>query len=157
MAKGTPATLAVAAAGVPFDLFEYSYDPNAAHVGLAAAEALGEPAARVFKTLMIETDGKPVCVLLPSDREVAMKRIAAVAGARSASMMPVPDAERVTGYRVGGISPFGQKRVAPIYVDGSALALPYMCVNGGRRGLQLRLLPTDLIAALRATPADITG
>jgi Cys-tRNA(Pro)/Cys-tRNA(Cys) deacylase len=153
MAKGTPATAAIARAGVPFDLAEYDYDPAADSVGLAAAGALGEPPARVFKTLMIEADGKPVCAVLPSDREVAMKRLAAAIGAKAAKMMPVPAAERMTGYKVGGISPFGQRRTVPTLVEQAALGEPYLYVNGGRRGLQIRLAPADLVAALNATMA----
>jgi Cys-tRNA(Pro)/Cys-tRNA(Cys) deacylase len=157
MAKGTPATAAVAKAGVPFELTEYDYDPAADSVGLAAAEAIGEPPSRVFKTLMIEADGKPVCAVLPSDREVSMKKLAAAAGAKSAKMMPVPAAERLTGYKVGGISPFGQRRAVPTYVEHAVLDEPYLYVNGGRRGLQIRLAPADLASALGATVAGFSA
>jgi Cys-tRNA(Pro)/Cys-tRNA(Cys) deacylase len=157
MAKGTPATAAVARAGIPFTLSEYDYDPAADSVGLAAAEALGEAPARVFKTLMIEADGKPLCAVLPSDREVSMKRLAAAIGAKAAKMMPVLAAERLTGYKVGGISPFGQRRAVPIYVEAAAADQPYLYVNGGRRGLQIRLAPADLVTALGATLAGFAA
>ncbi len=157
MAKGTPATVATARAGIPFDLVEYDYDPAADSVGLAAAEAIGEPPARVFKTLLIEADGKPVCAVLPSDREVSMKRIAAAAGAKAAKMMPVPAAERLTGYKVGGISPFGQRKPVPTFVEQAAAGEAYVYVNGGRRGLQMRLAPADLLHGAGATLAGFAA
>jgi len=157
MAKGTPATVAVARLGCPFALIEYNYDPAADSVGLAAAEALGEPASRVFKTLLIEADGKPVCAVLPSDRAVSMKRIAAAAGAKAAKMMPVPAAERLTGYKVGGISPFGQRKAVPTFVEEAAAGEPYLFVNGGRRGLQMRMAPGDLVRGLGATVAGFAA
>ncbi|HQP19986.1 MAG TPA: YbaK/EbsC family protein, partial [Phenylobacterium sp.] len=113
MAKTTPATLALQKAGVAFDLHAYDYDPDAPRVGLQAAEALGADPARVLKTLMAEVDGKPVCAVLASDQEVAMKRLAAVFGGKSAAMMKPADAERITGFKVGGVSPFGQKKRCP--------------------------------------------
>jgi Cys-tRNA(Pro)/Cys-tRNA(Cys) deacylase len=157
MAKGTPATVAAAKAGIPFELFEYEYDPDADSVGLAAAEALGEPPSRVFKTLLIEADGKPVCAVLPSDREVSMKRIAIAAGAKSARMMPVPAAERLTGYKVGGISPFGQRKVVPTFVEEAATGEAHVFVNGGRRGLQMKVAADDLARALGATIAGFAA
>jgi Cys-tRNA(Pro)/Cys-tRNA(Cys) deacylase len=157
MAKGTPATVAAAKAGVPFELVEYEYDPDAESVGLAAAAALGEPPSRVFKTLLIEADGKPVCAVLPSDREASMKRIAAAAGAKSAKMMPVPAAERLTGYKVGGISPFGQMRAVPTFLEEAALAEAEVYVNGGQRGLQIRLDPHRIVALLNAGTATLVA
>ncbi|WP_454884590.1 Cys-tRNA(Pro) deacylase [Sphingomonas oryzagri] len=157
MAKGTPATVAAARAGIPFDLVEYDYDPDADSVGLAAAEAIGEPPSRVFKTLMIEADGRPVCAVLPSDHEVSMKRIAAAAGAKAAKMMPVPAAERLTGYKVGGISPFGQRKTVPTIVEEAATSEPYLYVNGGRRGLQMKLSLVDLRETLGATLAGFAA
>jgi Cys-tRNA(Pro)/Cys-tRNA(Cys) deacylase len=156
MAKTTPATLALARAGVAFDLHAYDYDPDAPRVGLQAAEALGADPARVLKTLMALVDGKPVCAVLASDQEVAMKRLAAVFGGKSAAMMKPADAERITGFKVGGVSPFGQKKRAPTVVDEAALAHPRVFVNAGQRGLQAELSPTDLVAALDARVAAIT-
>src|SRR5215467_10587487 len=113
MSKVTPATRALAAAGVAFTVHNYDYDPDAESIGLQAAAALGEDPARVLKTLMALVDGKPVCVVVPSDQEVSMKKLAAAFGGKSASMMKAPDAERLTGFVVGGISPFGQKKAVP--------------------------------------------
>src|SRR5262245_58535872 len=113
MARGTPAILALQRAGVAFVLHEYTYDPEAEHIGLQAAAALGVAPARLLKTLMVRADGI-VCALVPSDRELSLKRLAAAAGVRAAAMLPAAEAERLTGYHVGGISPFGQKRRVPV-------------------------------------------
>lgn len=156
MAKTTPATLALDKAGVAYGLHTYAYDPDAPRVGLQAAESLGVAPERVLKTLMAEVDGKPVCAVLASDQEVAMKRLAAVFGGKSAQMMRPADAERVTGFKVGGVSPFGQKRRAPTVLDEAALLHDKVFVNAGQRGLQAELAPDDLIAALDAKVAAIT-
>jgi len=157
MAQTTPATLALRAQAIAFDLASYDYDPSAERIGLQAAEALGEDPARVLKTLIAKVDGKPVCLVLPSDREASMKKVAAAFGGKSAAMMPVPDAERITGYKVGGVSPFGQKRRLPTVVEASALGEPHVYVNGGQRGLQIRLAPSDLVAASMAVSASIVA
>jgi Cys-tRNA(Pro)/Cys-tRNA(Cys) deacylase len=156
MSKTTPATLALDRAGVAYALAAYAYDPKGERVGLQAAEALGVAPGEVLKTLMVRADGEPACVVLASDREVSMKRLAAALGAKSAEMMKPADAERLTGYRVGGVSPFGQKRPAPTVVDADAAALPQAFVNAGQRGLQARLSPADLVRALGATVAAVT-
>ncbi|ESR27398.1 Cys-tRNA(Pro) deacylase [Lutibaculum baratangense] len=150
MSKTTQATLALKRVGVAFTLHTYDYDPDAPSIGLQAAAALGEPPARVLKTLMAEVDGRPVCAVVPSDREVSMKRLAAAFGGKSAQMMRPADAERLTGYHVGGISPFGQRKRVPTALEETAMAEPHVYVNGGQRGLQLRLAPGDLRAALGA-------
>lgn len=157
MAQGTPAVVALRAAGIAFELLEYAYDPDADRVGLQAAAALGESPSRVLKTLIAEVDTRPVCLVLASDREASMKKVALAFGGRRAAMLPVADAERLTGYRVGGVSPFGQKRRLPTVVDAAAAAFDLVCVNGGRRGLQVRLAPADLIALTGAELRDIAG
>jgi Cys-tRNA(Pro)/Cys-tRNA(Cys) deacylase len=155
VSRSTPATLALDRAGVAYTLATYSYDPGTDRIGLQAAEALGATAAEVLKTLIAKADGRPACVLLASDREVSMKKLAAALGAKTAEMAPPADAERITGYRVGGVSPFGQKKRLPTVIDAAAAALAQAYVNGGQRGLQLRLAPRDLIRALEATVAAI--
>jgi Cys-tRNA(Pro)/Cys-tRNA(Cys) deacylase len=155
MAKATPATLALEKAGVAFKLHEYAYDPNAERIGMQAAEALGIEPARLLKTLMVRADGAVLCVLVPSDREVNLKKLAHAAGAKSAAMLGVAEAERITGYHVGGISPFGQKKRVRVFIETSALAFPRIVVNGGRRGLQAELAPDDLMSLLSATAAEI--
>lgn len=155
MAKGTPATIMLEKAGVGFTLHEYDYDPNAARIGLQAAEALGVSPAQLLKTLMAKAGGTIVCVLAPSDRDVSLKKLAAAAGAKDAAMLPPADAERATGYHVGGISPFGQKKRVAYFIDASALAHPTVIVNGGRRGLQIEIAPDELLRLLGAKPADL--
>lgn len=157
MAKTTPATLALRKAGVAFTLHAYDYDPDAGRVGLQAAQSLDADPARVLKTLMAQVDGKPVCAVLASDQEVSMKRLAAVFGGKTAAMMKPADAERLTGYRVGGVSPFGQKRLVPTVVDEAALVHDQVFVNAGQRGLQAQLAPADLVAALQARLALIAS
>ena len=119
MAKGTPATVALDKAGVAFTLHEYDYDPDAARIGMQAAEALGVDPARLLKTLMAKAGSAVVCVLVPSDAEVSLKKLAAAAGAKDAAMLPPAEAERITGYHVGGISPFGQKKRVRVFVEQS--------------------------------------
>lgn len=155
MAKGTPATVALEKAGIAFTLHEYDYDPNAARIGMQAAEALGVSPARLLKSLMAKAGRNVVCVLAPSDRDVSLKKLAAAANAKDAAMLPPAEAERATGYHVGGISPFGQKRRAIYFIDISALAHPTIIVNGGRRGLQIEIAPDALVKLLDAISAEI--
>ncbi len=157
MAQTTPATLALRKLGIAFDLVTYDYDPGAERVGLQAAEAIGEAPHRVLKTLIAQVDGKPVCLVLPSDREASMKKVASAFGGKSAAMMPVPDAERLTGYKVGGVSPFGQKRKLRTVVEAAALTEALVYVNGGQRGLQIHLAPSDLVRASEAIAASIVA
>jgi len=155
MSKSTRATVALIRAQVPFTIHAYEYDPDADHIGLQAAEALGEDPARVLKTLMTLVDAKPVCVIVPSDREVSMKKLAAAVGGKAAQMMKPAEAERITGYLVGGISPFGQKREVPVMIEAQALRHERVYMNGGQRGLQVRLDPNLALAALKARAADL--
>ncbi|CAM5489481.1 Cys-tRNA(Pro)/Cys-tRNA(Cys) deacylase YbaK [Aquamicrobium terrae] len=155
MSRTTPATLALTRAGIAFSLATYDYDPGAERVGLQAAEAIGVPASIVFKTLMVEVDGKPACVVVPSDQEVNMKKVASAFGGKSAQMMKPADAERLTGYKVGGISPFGQRKPVPAAVEEMAVLEDEIYLNGGQRGLQIRMRPDDLVRALGARVADL--
>lgn len=155
MSKTTRATQVLSQANITFTVHTYDYDPNAERVGLQAAEALGEAPHRVLKTLMAEVDGKPVCVVVPSDREVNMKKLASAFHGKSANMMKPADAERLTSYHVGGISPFGQKKIVPTAIEEAALAEPLVYINGGQRGLQVRLDPKDALKALKAVAAPL--
>jgi len=157
MAKGTPATLTVERAGVPFRLHEYDYDPGADRIGMQAAEALGIAPARLLKTLMVEIGGKPALVAIASDRTVSLKKLASAAKTKDAAMMPPDKAERLTGYHVGGISPLGQKKRVPAFLDAAALAFETVLVNGGRRGLQIELAPSALVALTGATVGDLAA
>ena len=155
MSKATRATKMLEQAGVAFSTHTYDYDGNADRIGLQAAEALGEDPARVLKSLMALVDGKPVCVIVPSDHEVSMKKLAAAFGGKSAQMMKPADAERLSGYKVGGISPFGQMRPPRAAIEEQAMAQDLVYINGGQRGLQVRLDPHDAVKVLNAIVAPL--
>jgi Cys-tRNA(Pro)/Cys-tRNA(Cys) deacylase len=157
MSKSTRATKILEQATLAFTVHAYDYDPDADSIGLQAAEALGEEPSRVLKTLMALVDGKPVCVVVPSDREVSMKRLAAALGGKSAQMMKPADAERVTGYKVGGISPFGQTKAPRVAIEETAMAHDLVYLNGGQRGLQVRLSPHDAATLLKAIIAPLVA
>jgi len=155
MAKATPATTVLERAGIAFKLHEYDYDPDARQIGMQAAEALGVEPARLLKTLMARAGKDVVCALLPSDCEMSLKKLAAAAGAKDAAMLPPAEAERISGYHVGGISPLGQKKRCTVFVEQSALSHPTVLLNGGRRGLQIEIAPADLIRVLNAKSATL--
>jgi Cys-tRNA(Pro)/Cys-tRNA(Cys) deacylase len=157
MSKVTRATKMLEQAGVSFTVHTYEYDGDADRIGLQAAEALGEPPSRVLKSLMALVDGKPVCVIVPSDREVSMKKLAAVFGGKSAQMMKPSDAERLSGYKVGGISPFGQMRAPRAAIEEEAMTNDLVFINGGQRGLQVRLDPRDAVKVLGAVVAPLVA
>ena len=157
MSKVTRATKALAEAGIAFTVHSYDYDRHADSIGLQAAQAIGEIPARVLKTLMALVDGRPVCVIVPSDHEVSMKKLAGAFGGKSAQMMKPAEAERVTGYKVGGISPFGQMRKVPVAIEVQAMVHALVYVNGGQRGLQVRLSPKDAAALLAAAAVPLVA
>src|ERR1700692_641744 len=148
MSKTTRATQALTRLGVKFAVHTYEYDPDADRIGLQAAEALGVAPHRVLKTLMAEVDGKPVCVVVPSDREVSMKKLAAGFAGQAASMMSPSYAERLPESHVGGISPFGQKKRVPAAIEAAALEETSVYLNGGQRGLQVEVGPEEAGRAL---------
>ena len=156
MSKTTRATQALASLGVKFRLHAYDYDSAAGRIGLQAAEALGIEPPRMLKTLMAEVDGKPVCVVAPSDRDVSMKKLAAAFGGKAAQMMRPADAERLTGYHIGGISPFGQKKRVPVAIEQSVLSHASVFINGGQRGLQIEVDPGDAVRATGAITRTLT-
>ncbi len=157
MSHTTQGTLLLNKLGIAFELHPYDYDPEAPRIGLHAAEALGIDPSQTFKTLMAEVDGKPVCVVIPSDAEASMKKLAATFGGKSATMMKVPDAERLTGYKVGGIGPFGQKRKVPTGLDETAELYDSIYINAGQRGLLLAIAPADAAKAADMRVADLTA
>jgi len=150
MSKGTPGTAFLTKAKVAHRLVEYDYHPGHDRVALQAAEAVGLPAGQLLKTLMVEVDGKPACTVVPGDRTLSMKKVAAGFGGKSANMMPPDKAEKLTGYHTGGISPFGQRKRVPILFEAEAMELPEVAINAGRRGLLVLLSPQEACAALRA-------
>ncbi|WP_434615110.1 Cys-tRNA(Pro) deacylase [Tabrizicola sp. M-4] len=151
----TPGTKALKAKGVEFTLHPYDYDPRADAVGLAAAQALNLDPGLTLKTLMVEVDGKPACCVIPSDRQLSMKKVATAFGGKSAAMMPPPKAEKLTGYKVGGISPFGQRRPIPTAIEATATTAGRVWINAGQRGLLLGIAPADALAAIPAIAAPL--
>jgi len=159
-AGATPATRALEAAGVAYEALPYEVDPaavEAATLGEAAAASLGVSPATVFKTLIALADDAPVCAIVPVTGELVLKRLAAAAGAKRATLAAAADAERLTGYVIGGVSPLGQARALPTYLDARALAEREVHVSAGRRGLQLRLAADDLVRLTAARPVEGLG
>ncbi len=157
--RGTPALRALAAAGAPFTVHEYepqerSLDGRHAY-GREAAAVLAIDPDRIFKTLVVRVDERLVLAVVSVDHELDLKALAGVAGGRRAVLADVAEAERATGYVVGGISPLGQRRSLPTFVDERALELDSMLVSAGRRGLQVELEPGSLIELTAATVARI--
>jgi Cys-tRNA(Pro)/Cys-tRNA(Cys) deacylase len=152
---GTPATVALEAAGVAFTVHAYDHDPRSGSYGLEAAEALGLDPAQVFKTLLADLDGELVVAVVPVSGQLDLKALAAALGGKKATMADPAVAERTTGYVVGGISPIGQRRRLRTLVDTCALDWPVVYVSAGRRGVDLGLAPADLVTALGARTARI--
>jgi Cys-tRNA(Pro)/Cys-tRNA(Cys) deacylase len=153
--QGTPATVALSKAKVEFTSHAYDHDPAAKSYGLEAAEALGLAPEQVFKTLLVEVDGKLTVGVVPVGKQLDLKAIAAAAGGKKAVMADPAAAERTTGYVVGGISPIGQKRALPTVIDATATDHDTVYVSGGRRGLDIGLAPKDLITITNARTAPI--
>jgi Cys-tRNA(Pro)/Cys-tRNA(Cys) deacylase len=154
-AGGTPATTTVAKAGVEFTLHPYEADPAAESYGEAAADALGVPYERIFKTLVAEVDGRLTVAVVPVAGTLDLKALAAAVGGKRASMADPATAERATGYVLGGISPLGQRRRLPTVVDSSAEGFATLYVSAGRRGLQIEIAPADLVGLTGADVAAI--
>jgi Cys-tRNA(Pro)/Cys-tRNA(Cys) deacylase len=140
---------------VAFTTHAYDHDPAADSYGLEAAAALGLDPRTVFKTLLVEVDGNLVVGVVPVTGQLDLKALAAAVGGKKATMADPRDAERATGYVVGGISPIGQKRRLPTVLDTSADDHPTVYVSGGRRGLDLGLAPADLARVTGAKRAPI--
>lgn len=151
----TPALVALHRAGIEVIAHTYVHDPRSRSYGLEAAAALGLDTARVFKTLMIDVDGTLAVTVVPVCGSLDLKRAAAALRAKKAQLADAAAAQRATGYVLGGISPFGQKRVHRTLVDASALKHPTVFVSGGRRGLDLEVAPADLVAQTQAITASI--
>lgn len=152
---GTPATVALERAGISFQVRGYEHDSAAPSYGLEAAHALGADPARVFKTLLAATDAGLVVGIVPVTGTLDLKALAAAVGVKRATMADPSVAERSTGYVVGGISPIGQRRQLVTVIDDSAQQLDTVLVSGGRRGLDLELTPTDLVAVTEGRYAAI--
>ncbi|GLY71881.1 Cys-tRNA(Pro) deacylase [Actinoallomurus iriomotensis] len=153
--KGTPATVAATRAGIAFTLHPYEPGGGEESYGEAAADALGVPHDRLFKTLVTEVDGDLTVAVVPVSATLDLKALAGAAGGKRAAMADPAAAERVTGYVRGGISPLGQRKRLPTVVDSSASGFPTIYVSAGRRGLQIELAPADLVTLTQATTAGI--
>lgn len=157
MAKMTRGVQALERAGVDFALHSYTLDDEGDSYGEAVAATLGVPAERLFKTLLASVDSRPVVAIVPVSGRLGLKALARAAGGKKAEMVPPADAERLTGYVTGGISPFGQKRRLPVFVDDTITDHPTIYCSAGQRGLQLELDPHDLIRTLDAATAPLAG
>jgi Cys-tRNA(Pro)/Cys-tRNA(Cys) deacylase len=157
VATGTPATAALTRAGIAHTLHPYRHDPRAEAYGEQAAQALGIEPARIFKTLIATVDGRLVCAVVPVAGRLDLKALAAAIGGKRAVMAEPAAATRATGYVLGGISPLGQRTRLPVVVDDSVAALTTVFVSAGRRGLQVELVPGELLRATGATTAPIAA
>ncbi|MGE8212722.1 MAG: Cys-tRNA(Pro) deacylase [Stenotrophomonas sp.] len=155
MAKSTRATAALDKAGISHGLHAYDYSADVDSKGLAAAQALGITPARMFKTLMAWVDKQPLIAVIPSDQRLSLKKLAAQCGGKHGQMMEVAEAEKRSGYKVGGISPFAQQRPAKVVFASSARQHDTLYINAGQRGLLLDLSPADALRVLQASCADI--
>ncbi|MEW1909000.1 Cys-tRNA(Pro) deacylase [Kitasatospora sp. NPDC085895] len=153
--QGTPATVALEAAGVAYTVHAYDHDPAAASYGGEAAEVLGIPAGRVFKTLVADVDGTLTVGIVPVSGQLDLKALAAAVGGKRAAMADPAAAERSSGYVLGGISPLGQRRPLRTVLDDSALGHSTVFVSAGRRGLEVELAPADLVSLTGARTAPI--
>ncbi|RKQ93482.1 Cys-tRNA(Pro)/Cys-tRNA(Cys) deacylase [Solirubrobacter pauli] len=154
--SATPATKALERAKVAFVTHTYEHDPKHESYGLEAAERLGLDPGTVFKTLVADLDGKLTVAIVPVERQLDLKALAAAVKAKKAQMADVKQAERTTGYVAGGISPLGQRKALPTVIDESARAHGTIHVSGGRRGLEVELAPDDLARLTRAAFAPIS-
>ena len=154
-AGSTPATAALLAAGVSFVPHTYAHDPSVRNFGLEAASALDLDPDRVFKTLLVDIDGRLAVGVVPVSGSLDLGAVAAAVGGKRAAMADPLLAQRKTGYVLGGISPIGQKTRLPTVIDETAELWDTVFVSGGRRGLDIELSPVDLITITAATVAAI--
>ncbi|GAA4579153.1 Cys-tRNA(Pro) deacylase [Micromonospora coerulea] len=155
--QGTPAIALLARRKIAHSTHPYDVSPDAPNYGALVAAALGVPPERVFKSLVTEVDGGLTVAVVPVTGELDLKALAAATGGKRAALADRAAAERATGYVRGGISPLGQRRRLPTVVDASALDHPTVYVSAGRRGLQVQLSPTDLIALTAAVTAPLAA
>ncbi len=152
----TPAINAAKKKKIPYTLHQYSHDPTSDSYGKEAAEKLGIPEERVFKTLVVQLDtGKLAVAVIPVSTTLSMKQLARAAGAKKAAMADKGLVQKTTGYVLGGVSPLGQKKRITTIIDSSAEEFPTIHVSAGRRGLEIELKPADLAVLTEATFAII--
>jgi Cys-tRNA(Pro)/Cys-tRNA(Cys) deacylase len=151
----TPAINAAKKARISVVVREYEHDPSCMAYGLEAAEKLGVPAERVFKTLVADLGGELVVAVIPVRDMLGLKHLAKAAGAKKAAMADKSLVERTTGYVLGGVSPLGQKKKLRTFIDASATSHSTILVSGGRRGLDIEIVPEDLARMTAATFAPL--
>lgn len=152
----TPGIHLARKAKIAYTVHEYEHSPASESYGLEAADKMGVPAARVFKTLVVSLENKEMVVgIVPVASMLNMKLIAKAAGAKKAGMAAAADVERSTGYVLGGVSPLGQKKRLRTIIDSSAREFPTVYVSAGRRGLEIELSPDDLQHLTHAVFAEI--
>ena len=154
----TPATQFLKARKIAFETLEYAHDPRAEAYGLEAAEKLGLDPASVFKTLVVTDEATPArhaLALVPAAEKLSLPAAARALGWKRAAMAKPADAQRLTGYVLGGISAFGTRKPLPTLVDSSLESFPHVHLSGGKRGFEIRIAPDDLIAAVGAIVAAI--
>ena len=152
---GTPATVALTAAGIAFTPHSYEHDPANTNYGMEAATVLGVSPDRVFKTLMADVAGTLTVAIVPVNGTLDLKALASARGQKKAAMADPAAAQRRTGYVLGGISPLGQRQLSPTVLDESALMCETIFVSGGRRGFDVELSPADLLTLTKGTTAAI--
>ena len=151
----TPACKILKSQKIDYTIHEYEHDAQAQSFGLEAAEKLGLNVEEVFKTLMVTDEKNYFVAILPVSHQLNLKKVASAFGCKKLSMANPKDAERLSGYLVGGISPIGQKKRLKTVIDQSAQHLPKMYVSGGKRGLDIGLKPQDLAQVLSAQFVDV--
>ncbi|MFT8463231.1 Cys-tRNA(Pro) deacylase [Acetobacter sp. P1H12_c] len=153
----TPTTHFLAAHGIAYTMHDYDYVSDPGKIGLHAAAGIGIDNEKVFKTLMVEIDKKQVvCAVIPVHQKMNLKKVAALFGGKNARMLGAEKAEALTGFQVGGISPFGSRTQVPVVFEQSVLKLDLMYINGGGRGLVVGLAPADALRCVNGQTADLT-
>ena len=139
--------------GIRHQVIKYRHEAKGAEF---AAQAAGFPLAQTVKTLVVALDdNRYVFVLMPGDRQLSMKKIAGACSVKRAAMADTATAQRLTGYLVGGISPFGSQKGLPVFIESSLQCFPEVMINAGRRGIMVKMAPADIVRILDAKTAEL--